>query len=161
MHQRQARIAADDDFGGLYFENVREQLARFRQAFNDAVIAAVGAVGGAKIADLEQAEREIELLAARLAAGHVERELARLERVVARAQLGQCGGAQSQGRAGTRRGIVEAAVKGAAAARAARIARRTARRRSVAADVSCQTTLGAAGAAGSFAPCPSCCAAAQ
>src|SRR5262249_2459805 len=56
-----------------------EQRARFGQALEHAVVAAVAAVGGAEVATgaIEQPERQVELLVAGLAARHVEREAAR------------------------------------------------------------------------------------
>lgn len=90
VHQRQARIVADDDVVGADAEHRCEQLARFGDALQVAVVAAVflvrcGVVAGAR--QRQQFLRQVELVRRRLAARHVQRETGGLQGGVAGLQL--------------------------------------------------------------------------
>ena len=75
IHELQGRAAADDDFGGLYIQELREELSCGRNAGKVAVVADVERVVKAVFAigqDLQHVVRKIELRLSGLAARHVE-----------------------------------------------------------------------------------------
>ena len=84
VHEREAGVAAGNHVGCIHAEQRRAQAPRGRQAVEPAVVARIGAAGrevGAVQGAL-QSVRQVELLRARLAAGEIQLETARLQRGV-------------------------------------------------------------------------------
>ena len=91
VHDVQGRVAVDDDVVGVVLHHVAEQDLRRMDAVEDAVVAAVRSVLAGQvrlgIEGVHQSHGQVQLFAARLAAGHVEIQVHRLEAVVLRLQL--------------------------------------------------------------------------
>ena len=84
VHQRERGVAADEALLGLAAEDLGEQPLRRGQAGQLAVVAHVDTVGNIVFGGLENVHDiadHIELGAAGLAAGHIQLQLARFERV--------------------------------------------------------------------------------
>ena len=72
VHQLQAGVAAHKNLRGLYAKHIGKQFASLLQAFQFAIVAGVEAVIGGVVVHLQQIHRQIHLVRAGLAAGHVE-----------------------------------------------------------------------------------------
>ena len=90
VHERQARVVAEDDLRRRDAEERRQQSAQLGEALEDAVVARIRLVEGQEVVSPGQAEeaiRQIELFARRFAAGEIELQPALLEVVVAALDL--------------------------------------------------------------------------